>query len=90
MSSKRDLKEEIASVAYEIYERTGVSGREVENWIEAERIVLEGQTAQESSKKTKKLVFPRKDGGPTKKKMSGLRSDILSETGSQIPRWHLK
>ena len=36
MDSKQDLKEEIARVAYEIYEQMGISGREVENWLEAE------------------------------------------------------
>ncbi|MBU1712372.1 MAG: DUF2934 domain-containing protein, partial [Proteobacteria bacterium] len=33
MDDKQDLKEEISKVAYEIYEQTGISGRQVENWI---------------------------------------------------------
>lgn len=41
MDSKQDLKEEIARVAKEIYEHWGISGLEVENWLKAERIVLE-------------------------------------------------
>ncbi len=72
MDSKQDLKEEIARVAYEIYERMGISGREVENWLEAERIVLERLSVREPSKAAKKLVPSRKKGGTTKKKkMSG-------------------
>ncbi|MCX5855504.1 MAG: DUF2934 domain-containing protein [Deltaproteobacteria bacterium] len=70
MDSKQDLKEEIAMVAYEIYEQMGISGLEVENWLEAERIVLERLSVRESSKAAKKLVPSRKKGG-TKKKMSG-------------------
>jgi len=68
MYNKQDLKEEIARVAYEIYEQMGISGREVENWLEAERIVLERLSVREPSKAAKKLVPPRKKGGTTKKK----------------------
>jgi len=68
MDSKQDLKEEIARVAYEIYEQMGISGREVENWLEAERIVLERLSVRGPSKTAKKLVPPRKKGGTTKKK----------------------
>jgi hypothetical protein len=72
MDSKQDLKEEIAKVAYEIYEQMGISGREVENWLEAERIVLERLSVREHSKVAKKLTPSRKKGGMTKKnKMSG-------------------
>jgi len=70
MNSKQDLKEEIAKGAYAIYIQTGVSGLEVENWLQAERIVLERLSIQEPSKAAKKLVPSRKKGG-TKKKMSG-------------------
>ena len=72
MDSKQDLKEEIARVAYEIYEQMGISGREVENWLEAERIVLERLSVREPSKAAKKLVPSKKKGVATKKKkMSG-------------------
>jgi hypothetical protein len=71
MDSKKDLKEEIARVAYEIYERMGVSGLEVENWLEAERIVLERLSVREPSKVAKKLAPSRKKGGTKKKKVSG-------------------
>ncbi|MGO9137734.1 MAG: DUF2934 domain-containing protein [Syntrophales bacterium] len=68
MDSKKDLKEEIARVAYEIYEQTGIPGLEVENWLKAERSVLERLSIREPSKAAKKLVPSRKKGGTTKKK----------------------
>jgi hypothetical protein len=71
MDSKQDLKEEIARVAYAIYEQMGISGREVENWLEAERIVLERLSVREPSKLAKKLAPSRKKGGTKKKKKTG-------------------
>ena len=68
MDSEQDLKEEIAKVAYEIYEQRGISSSEVENWLEAERNVLEQLSVREPSKVAKKLVPSRKKGGTTKKK----------------------
>jgi len=39
--SKESVQDKIARVAYELYEKSGyVHGRDVEHWIEAERIVL--------------------------------------------------
>lgn len=36
-----DLQEEIKKVAYELYEKSGrMGGREVENWLAAEKIVM--------------------------------------------------
>ena len=67
MDSKQDLKEEIAKVAYEIYEQR-ISCQELEDWLKAERIVLERLSVREPSKAAKKLVPSRKKGGTTKKK----------------------
>ena len=63
MDSKQDLKEEIARLAYEIYEQKGISSMEVENWLEAERIVLERLSVREPTKAAKKLVPSRKKRG---------------------------
>ncbi|MCS7163608.1 MAG: DUF2934 domain-containing protein [Thermodesulfovibrio sp.] len=42
MIDKERLEEEIRQVAYEIYLRSGcIPGRDLENWLEAERIVCE-------------------------------------------------
>ena len=73
MDSKQDLKEEIARVAYEIYERMGISGREEENWLEAERIVLERLSVKEFSQPVKKSVPSKKKGASKKKKISGTK-----------------
>ena len=68
MDSKKNLKEEIARVAYEIYEQTRIPGLEVENWLKAERIVLERLSVQEPYEAAKKLVPSGKKGGTKKKK----------------------
>jgi hypothetical protein len=68
VDSKQDLKDEIAKVAYEIYEQKGISGLDEENWQEAERIVLERRSVREPSKAAKKLVPSREKSATTKKK----------------------
>lgn len=35
-----NLHDEIAKVAYELYEKSGKIGRDLENWLEAEKIVM--------------------------------------------------
>ncbi len=63
----KKMHEEIARVAYELYEKRGrAHGNELEDWLEAEKIVL-GRTAkkaQAETKKTKKAVTkkPAKKG----------------------------
>jgi len=57
-SSKMNLNDEIAVEAYLLYEKSGrVEGRDLENWFEAERIVMErhkeDEHAVEDMKKTK-------------------------------------
>jgi uncharacterized HAD superfamily protein len=38
---KKALEEEIKKIAYELYEKSGcIPGRDLENWLEAEKIVL--------------------------------------------------
>ncbi|MCX8030028.1 MAG: DUF2934 domain-containing protein [Thermodesulfovibrionales bacterium] len=54
-----DLKEEISKLAYEIYVKSGcIEGRDLDNWLEAERLVLERYSVKDVSKdkdtKTKK------------------------------------
>jgi len=41
MDRSQELHQEISRVAYEIYERRGAYGLELEDWMEAERIVME-------------------------------------------------
>ena len=43
-----NLHEEIAGIAYELYEKSGcMGGRDFENWIDAERIVLMRHASQD-------------------------------------------
>jgi hypothetical protein len=49
--NKKALEEEIKMVAYELYVKSGcIQGRDLENWLEAERIVLAkyGLTSKET------------------------------------------
>ena len=68
MDNKQDLKDEIAKVAYEIYKQKGISGLDEENWLEAERIVMERSSVREPSKAAKKPVPPREKSATMKKK----------------------
>ncbi len=47
-----DRHEEIRKVAYELYEKNGCrGGHELENWLEAERLVMARHTREEKSGK---------------------------------------
>ncbi len=66
-----NLYDEIARVAYELWERCGrVSGRELDNWLEAERIVLARHASQEIEKPeeaTPKAMAPKKAASRVRK-----------------------
>lgn len=84
MIDREKIEEEIKQVAYEIYVNSGcIPGRDIDNWIEAERRVLEkygliknGDSyveKRETSEKPKKRVCKRtssakKEAGKNKKK----------------------
>lgn len=65
-----DLKEEIGKVAYEIFIKNGcIPGRDMDNWLEAERIVIEKykttnppdiSVAEETKKPTKSAARTKK------------------------------
>jgi len=76
-----DLHEEIKKVAYELYEKSGRrGGREIENWLAAEKIVMArnaqkktgikagapatGRIAQKTAVKAKPQKTKTKDAGP--------------------------
>jgi hypothetical protein len=43
-----EIREQIAKVAYEIYEKSGrAAGRDIHNWLMAEKVVLSRQAAGE-------------------------------------------
>ena len=67
MEEKKEIYEEIERVAYGIYEKRGTNGFELENWLEAEQIVMERVSGQTLPKKTR---TPRAVNAPKKKTAS--------------------
>lgn len=60
--------DEIARIARELYEKSGrVEGRDLDNWLEAERIVMERYKEQERAEKEAALS-PKKSSKTAKKK----------------------
>ena len=73
MKSKDELEEEIRRLAYELYEKGGrVPGKELENWLEAEKIILSKyaseKSEQEKAKKAEQKPKKRRPGRPKKAK----------------------
>jgi hypothetical protein len=53
-----DIHDEIAAVAYELFEARGcIHGCDLDDWLNAERIVLAGHAGQENEE-------PEEEGGP--------------------------
>ena len=67
MEEKKEIYEEIERVAYGIYEKRGTNGFELENWLEAEQIVMERVRGQTLPQKT---GTPRAVNAPKKKTAS--------------------
>lgn len=91
MVDKERLEEEIKQIAYEIYVKSGcIPGRDLENWLEAERIVFEKYgliLSEESEEKTEKkklreyakeVPLPKEE--VKKKEKNNERSFILWKT----------
>ncbi len=54
MTQKKNLHDEIAKVAYTLFENSGrLYGCELENWLEAEKIVMERNTKEMASEAKK-------------------------------------
>ncbi|MDI1472305.1 MAG: DUF2934 domain-containing protein [Thermodesulfovibrio sp.] len=73
MIDEERLEEEIRQVAYEIYVKSGcIPGRDLDNWLEAKRIIFEKYgliQSEESEEKTEKKKTKRvcKRGSSTKR-----------------------
>lgn len=66
-----DLHEEIRKVAYELYEKSGrTGGRELENWLEAERIVM-ARRAQGGKRGKAKTHSPTQQEKPPVRSRAG-------------------
>lgn len=69
-----DLNDEIARVAYENYEKNGyINGRDLTNWLEAERIVLARHAFQD--KKEREEIKPSIKVRAAKKSASKLKKE---------------
>uniref|UniRef100_A0A7C4AJA9 DUF2934 domain-containing protein n=1 Tax=Thermodesulfovibrio aggregans TaxID=86166 RepID=A0A7C4AJA9_9BACT len=87
MIERKKLEEEIRRIAYEIYVQSGcIPGRDLDNWLEAERIVLAKYGIKESEtmpqdkpsraekqkrKAGKKLALTKKGAGRGKGRAKG-------------------
>jgi hypothetical protein len=68
-----DLHDEIANLAYELYINSGYKdGRDEENWLEAERIILARQRLEPEEPKTEKKQVMRSRGKKNKKDESNI------------------
>jgi hypothetical protein len=69
-----DNQREIADLAYELYVTSGyVEGRDIENWLEAERIILARHRIQpDEPVETKKKRVMRSKGKKEKKSESNI------------------
>lgn len=82
MIDREKLEDEIRQLAYELYVKSGyVTGRDFENWFEAERIVIEKYKIMESevedkpqSERKPKKAATTKKASTTSKKQSGGRT----------------
>jgi len=63
--------DEIAKLARELYEKSGrIEGRDLDNWLEAERIVMERYKEQEMLEKESSSSNKKKTKKPSKAKQS--------------------
>ena len=71
--SRRDLNEEIAKVAYELYRDRGMfNGRDFDDWVRAEKIVMEryAKIEDEDEALAASVVNKRLNAGKKTKKIS--------------------
>ena len=68
-----DLRDEIANLAYELYINSGYKdGRDEENWLEAERIILARQRLEPEEQTAQKKQVKRSKGKNNKKDESNI------------------
>jgi hypothetical protein len=64
-----DVYSEIAKVAYELYEKNGcITGRDLDHWIEAERIVIARLAGEEKKREKGKVQSEKKPANKPEKK----------------------
>ena len=68
-----DLRDEIANMAYELYKNSGyIEGRDEENWLEAERIILARLRLEPEEQQSQKKQVKRSRGKNNKKDESNI------------------
>jgi hypothetical protein len=73
MEVNMDLRDEIANMAYELYKNSGcIEGRDEENWLEAERIILARQRLEPEEQQSQKKQVKRSRGRNNKKDESNI------------------
>jgi hypothetical protein len=81
MTNSKQRQEEIRRLAYEIFERRGrVHGRDLDDRLEAERIVTEGDTEQKKRKQGAELTDKKE---PKARKPRKPRSITATATGKK-------
>jgi hypothetical protein len=80
--SERDLFDEIARVAYELWERNGcIHGCDIQHWCEAEQIVI-SRMVPVVEEKPKKASTPRKASTKAPTKSTGKATKPRKPSGS--------
>jgi hypothetical protein len=80
--SEKDLFDEIARIAYELWEKNGwIHGRDIEHWCEAEQIVI-SRMQPIGEEEPKKAKAPRKTPKKTASKASGASKKTRKSSGS--------
>lgn len=75
MIDREKLEEEIRQVAYELYVKSGcIEGRDLDNWLEAERIVLARYEREKLSKHSETDVEEKSKRKRVTKKVSNPKS----------------
>lgn len=75
MIDREKLEEEIRQVAYELYVKSGcIEGRDFDNWLEAERIVLARYESEKMSKHSETDVEEKPKRKRVTKKVSSSKS----------------
>ncbi len=91
-----DLEQEISKVAYELFVKSGyIAGREIDNWLEAERIVMmrykadnpvESEVAEDSSKPKKVAATATKTAKKTTSKPAQKKVEPKKATKQASPK----
>lgn len=80
--AQRDLFDEVARIAYELWERNGwIHGRDIEHWCEAEQIVI-SRIQPIEEEKPKKAKAPKKTATKAAGKAAGAASKARKPSGS--------